>query len=166
MVCFSDEAQKLFETWNKVELCNELEGYHAQLLERRVDAIAYGDPEKLSAKIRARLNCQVLRQALLHRAERLMASSGTMLLDKNVYGLALVVRGHVEGTAVLGFFCNRINSLVQNHIPFEKFEFDVADAIMGAKHDLFAKANAPANILSFIEKADRVLDKELFKKKT
>ncbi len=165
MSCFSEDVRNLFQTWKQSELCQKLEGHHAQLLERRTEAIAYGDPDKLSAKTRTRLNCQVLRQALLHRADRLLRSSGTMLLEKNVYGLALLARGHLEATAVLGFFCNRINTLSKRNIPFEKFEEDVAHAIMGAQHDLFAEASAPTNILSCIEKADRFLDSEIFKEK-
>jgi hypothetical protein len=165
MSCFSDDVRKLFKDWKQEKLCEELENFHKQLLERRVDAVEYSDPEKLSAKLRTRLNCQVLRQALLHRAERLIVSSGTMFLDKNIYGLALIVRGHVEGTAVLGYFCNRVQSFAAGNIPFEKFDEEAADTIMGAKHDLFSKAKAPKNILTMIEKDDRFLDGEIFKSK-
>ena len=34
-----------------------------------------------------------------------------MLLENNIYGLALIVRGHYEATAVLGNLCNRLSHL-------------------------------------------------------
>jgi len=157
-------VQKLFQDWKQDDLRKELESFRAELLQRRVDATEYGDPDKLSPKQRTRLNCQVLRQALLHRAECLLGSSGTILLAKNVYGLALIARGHLEATAVLAYFCNRLDSLSKGNINFERFEWDVADAVMGAKHDLFSKANAPPNITTCIEKGDKFLD-GMFKEK-
>jgi hypothetical protein len=166
MGCFSDEIKQVFKDWKHDKLLQDLEADHAQLLERRVDTIEYGDPNLLSPKKRAILNSQVLRQALLHRAERLLVGSGTMLLAKNVYGLALVARGHLEGTAVLAFFCNRIDAVSKGNVPFEKFEQEVADAVMGAKHDVFTKANSPQNIMACIEKGDKFLDNIIFGKKT
>jgi hypothetical protein len=85
--CFSDEAIKLFKDWKRDELRERLEGHHKQLIELRVDSIQYGDPTKLTPKKHAILNSQVLRQALLHRAERLLVASGPMLVAKNVYVL-------------------------------------------------------------------------------
>ena len=165
MGCFSDEIKQVFKDWKQDKLLQDLEADHAQLLARRVDTIAYGDPNLLSPKKRAILNSQVLRQALLHRAEHLLVGSGTMLLAKNVYGLALVARGHLEGTAVLAFFCNRINALSKGNIQFEKFDKEVADAVMGAKHEVFAKANSPNNIMNCIEKGDKFLDDHAFSAK-
>ena len=89
-----------------------------------------------------------------------------MLLENNIYGLALVVRGHYEATAVLGYFCNRLELLKAGHIKFEDFVWNVVYEVMGAKHDQFAKAPNPPNILTCIEKADKYLDTNFFKKKT
>jgi hypothetical protein len=36
---------------------------------------------------------------------------------------------------------------------------------MGAKHDLFDKANAPVNIITCVEHSDKYADVELFKEK-
>jgi hypothetical protein len=33
-----------------------------------------------------------------------MTGTSVMLEEKNLYGLALVVRGHIEAVAVLGYF--------------------------------------------------------------
>lgn len=162
---FSEQAQKIFKDWKQDKLLADLELDHDQLVERRVASIHYGDPDALTPKKRAFLNSQVLRQALLHRAHCLMIGSGHMLVAKNVYGLALVARGHLEATAVLAYFCDRIDALSKDNIKFEKFEWDVADAVMGAKHELFAKANSPQNIMACIEKGDRFVNNVVFGKK-
>jgi len=88
-----------------------------------------------------------------------------MLLENNIYGLALIVRGHYEATAVLGYFCHRLESLAAGKISFEDFEWNIADAVMGAKHPQFAKARPPLNILNCFEKADKYLDKHVFEAK-
>ncbi len=162
MPCFSGEVQALFQKWNENDLYKEIEVIHSELLKRRVDSIEYGNPDKIVEKTRARLNSKVLAQALLNRSERLLVSSGAMLLQNSVYGLALIARGHLEGTAVLGYFCDRLNALGKGNIPAEKYYLNVADAVMGARHNLFEKANAPPNILTSIEKADRFLNQTLF----
>jgi hypothetical protein len=81
-----------------------------------------------------------------------------MLLENNIYGLALIVRGHYEATAVLGYVCNRLESLKAGNISFEDFAFNIAHEILGAKHPQFAEAPNPPNILTCIEKADRYID--------
>ena len=83
-----------------------------------------------------------------------------------MYGLALVTRGHVEATAVLAYFCDRVDALSKNNIKFEDFEHDVADAVLGAHHKIFSEANPPPNIMNCIEKGDRFIDNVLFTKKT
>jgi hypothetical protein len=165
MSCFSEDVQKVFEQWKHDDYRNELDDFHSELVKRRIAYVEYGDLATLTEKNRCKLNCQVIRQALLHRAESLLLTSGTMLLEKNVYGLALVVRGHIECTAVLGYFCNRTQSYQLGNIDLERIKWDVADAVLGAKHELFSKANAPPNITTCIEKADKYLDK-MFEKKS
>jgi hypothetical protein len=104
----------------------------------------------------------MLALALLHRAESLMSATGAMLEAKNVYGLALVARGYVEATAVLGYFCKRVDALTKGNIDFERFEKDIANGLLGAKHDLFSKADSPVNVLTCVEQADKYLDVNLF----
>jgi hypothetical protein len=159
---FSNEVKKVFVDWKQEKLWSELDEAIVELGNRRVDYIEYGDPTKLTPKKRAALNAELLRQALLHRAECLLQATGTMLQAKNLYGLALVVRGHVEATAVLGYFCKRIESLSKGNIDFDKFEMDIANGVLGAKDDLFSAAAAPVNILTCIEQGDKYLNAELF----
>lgn len=165
MSCFSPAVRDLFDRWGQGEFLKSLEASHQQLLERRIDTVEFGNPQTLTPEKRAAANCRLLQQALLHRAERLLASSGTMLLENNVYGLALIARGHCETTAVLGHFCSRLESLAAGRISFDDFQWNIADAVMGAKHHQFTAARHPVNILTCIEKSDKYLDKYFFKEK-
>jgi hypothetical protein len=163
--CFSLTVRRLFRLWEKLDLLESLEGLHQELLDRRTEAIEFGEPNRLTPQKRTASNCRLLQQTLLHRSERLLVSSGTMLVDRNVYGLALIVRGHFECSAMLGYFCHRLDSLAAGNIKFEDFEWNVADAVMGAKHETFEKARDPLNVLTCIEKADKYLNKALFEEK-
>ena len=163
MAKYSDDVQKIFADFKQDELrAGLLEANHGELVKRRIEFVEYGDPDKLQAKARCKLNCQLLAQALLHRAACLLVAAGAMAAAKNVYGLALVARGYVEAVAVLGYFCKRVEAMTKGNIDFERFEADVANGLLGAKHDLFFKADAPVNILTCIEQADKYLDVHLF----
>jgi len=162
MAGYPDEVKKVFTDWKQEKLLTDLVTCVDELQKRRVDYIEYGDPEKLTPKKRAALNSKLLAQALLHRADCLFQAAGKMLLAKNVYGLALVARGHVEATAVLGHFCKRINALSKGNIEFDRYELDIANGLLGAKDDLFTQADAPVNILTCIENTDKYLNAELF----
>jgi hypothetical protein len=164
MACFSADATKILTDNGKAELHTALEKHHADILGRRVDYIEYGKKE-ISNKRRAQLNCDLLKQVLIHRAAQLMSAAGAMLAQKNLHGLSLAVRGHVETLAVLGYFTRRLDSLQKGHITFEVFEQDIANGLLGAKHDLFDKANAPVNILTCVQHTDKYADAELFKEK-
>jgi hypothetical protein len=121
---FSPAVREIFNRWKQSDLLDRLEASHQQLLDRRKEAVAVADqsePRKHTAS-----NCLVLQQALLHRAERLLAGAGTMLLENNIYGLALIARGHYEATAVLGYVCNRLESLKAGNISFEDFAWNIA----------------------------------------
>src|SRR5262249_35539765 len=148
------------------DILESLETAHADLVNQRVDYIEYGDPDRLTTKQQAKLNCQLLKQALVHRAERLMIAAGQMFDSKNLYGLALIVRGHIEAIALLGYFARRLNSLHKGNIDIERFEDDIANGLLGAKDNIFDKAKAPVNILTCIEHTDKHLDAELHGKKT
>jgi hypothetical protein len=135
---FSPAVRELFNRWKQGDLLDGLEASHQQLLDRRkeaVETVPQQQPRKHTSS-----NCQVLQQALLHRAERLLVGAGTMLLENNIYGLALIVRGHFEATAVLGYVCNRLESLKAGNIGFDDFALNIAYEILGAKHSQLAKA--------------------------
>jgi hypothetical protein len=165
MSCLSEEVAKILSDNGKEDLCRKLEEHHAAVLKERVDFIEYGKPEELSDKRRAKLNCELLKQVLIHRADKLIVATGQMLPARNLYGMALAVRGYIETVAVLGYFDKRLSALSKGNIDFARFELDIANGLMGAKHDLFDKANAPVNILTCVENADKHLDAELFREK-
>jgi hypothetical protein len=160
---FSPTVRELFISWKHGHLLDKLEAFHQQLIDRRQNSVEFPYPDELIQRTAS--NCRVLQQVQLHRAERLIAGIGTMLLENNVYGLALSVRGHYEATAVLGYICDRLNSLKAKQIEFNNFALNIACAILGAKHPQFRKAPNPPNILECIAKADRYLDTHLFREK-
>jgi hypothetical protein len=160
---FSSTVRELFIAWKHGDLLDALEASHQQLIERRQNMVEFPCPDELAQRTAS--NCRVLQQVQLHRAERLIAGIGTMLLENNVYGLALSVRGHCEATAVLGYMCDRLHSLKAKHIKFDNFALNIASAVLGAKHPQFPKAPNPPNILECITKTDRYLDTHLFKEK-
>ena len=161
---FSPAVRELFNSWKHLDLLVGLEASHRHLIERRKNAVAFPCPDEL--RQRTVSNCLVVQQVQLHRAERLVAGIGTMLLEANVYGLALAVRGHYEATAVLGYVCDRLNSLKAKNIKFDEFARQIAYLVLGAKHSQFRKAPNPPNILNCIQKADRYLDTHLLKEQT
>jgi len=55
MACFSEQAQTLFKDWKQDQLLANLERDHAELVERRVASIHYGDPNALTPKKRTML---------------------------------------------------------------------------------------------------------------
>jgi hypothetical protein len=146
--CYSSSCKSLFKRFGHSELLEFLESSYQLLLDRRKSAVEFGVPANITPEKQAVCSCELIRQSLLHRAERLMASSGTLLLERNVYGLALLVRGHYEATALLGYFCNRLESLADGNIKFDDFKWNVSDALMGAKHETFSEARPPLNVLT------------------
>jgi hypothetical protein len=166
MSCLSDQAIDVLKLAGKEDISESLKRAFSDVVNQRADYVEYGDPDKLTARHRAKANCQLLKQVLLHRAERLMIATGLMFDSKNLYSLALIVRGHVEALAVLGYFARRLESLHKKNIEFERFEEDIANGLLGAKDAIFEKAKAPVNILTCLEHADKHLDAKLFSKKT
>lgn len=159
-VVFSSAVRAKFEALEKADLIDDLERFHGQLVARRREAVDYPDVETISEATRAVRNVEVLSQAHLHRAERLMASSGSMIADENIYGLTLLIRGHIESTSILGFLCERIASFGKGGVLFERVIHDIAHAMMGARHPMFSQQPDPVNILSAIEKADRYFERK------
>jgi len=140
------------------DVIGSLEAAYKELIKRRRDWVDYGDLSVITEQQRSGVNCQVLQQALLHRAEKMIVSSGTMIAENNVYGLALMVRGHLEATAMLGYFCHRLHSFAAGNILFDEIALNIASAAMGAKHEQFAAAPQPISIMTCVEKADLYLE--------
>jgi hypothetical protein len=139
---FSPAVRALFTRWEKTDLLGKLEASHQQFLDRRRNAVDVGffdEPRKHAAS-----NCFVLQQVLLHRAERLLASAGTLILENNPYGLALLARSQVEGTAVMGYVCNRLESLKLGHINLNDFAWHIGAMVVGSRNPQLERlTNAP-----------------------
>jgi hypothetical protein len=139
---FAPAVRNLFNRWERADLLDRLEAIHPQLLDRRKQTVEFATPGDLRSRTAS--NCLVLQQVLLHRAERLLSGASSMLLESNIYALALSVRGHYEATAVLGYLCNRLESFTATNINFAKFAYNVVCAFLRAKHpDHFSKAPDP-----------------------
>ena len=64
-------AQALRDT-GREDIETSIETGYKDLIEKRVEFITYGDPETLTDRQRAQLNCALLKQVLIYRAERLV----------------------------------------------------------------------------------------------
>jgi len=159
-ICFSPAVREKFEAVGKLELIDSLEGFYSQLLKCRREFVEYSNPETMSEVARAAANVQVLQQIHLHRAERLLVSAGSMIAEENIYGLTLLIRGHIESTAIMGYLCDRICAFMNGSVPFERVIFDIAHALMGVKHVMFKEKPDPVNIMTAIEKADRYFERK------
>jgi hypothetical protein len=166
MKCFSDGAYEIFERFGRRDVANIIEGNYLKLLDRRVGFVEYGkrSPTKPSQN-NAKANCELLKQVTLHKAERLLAGSSAMLMQNNVYGIALLVRAHYETTSVLGHFCRRLNALNAGTLKLAEFEWGISDALMGARHSTFSEARQPPNTLTYVDNADKLLNKIIGEKK-
>jgi hypothetical protein len=165
MACLPPSVAQALKGAGREDIETTIEIGYKDLLERRADFVEYGAPDKLTDKQRAKLNCALLKQVLIHRAERLILACGQMFESKNLYGLSLAARGHIETAAVLGYMTRRLASLQKGNIEFARFEEDIANGLMGAMDDVFKEAKAPVNILTAIEHADKFFDAELFNEK-
>jgi hypothetical protein len=102
MPCFADPIRDLFQGFGEGEVIDSIEQSYGQICSRRIEFVQYEGRREMNEAVQTFANCQVLQQSLLHRVERLMVSSGSMITDKNIYGLALLIRGHWEATAMMG----------------------------------------------------------------
>ena len=86
---FSPAVRELFNSWKHLDLLVRLEASHRHLIERRKNAVEFPCPDEL--RQRTVSNCLVVQQVQLHRAERLVAGTGTM--KPTCMGLLLLFAG-------------------------------------------------------------------------
>src|SRR5262249_6186557 len=75
----SPAVRETFDHWKQGDLFDRMEASYRQLLDRRKSVVEFPgqhEPLKHTAS-----NCLVLQQVLLHRAERLIAACGTLILE-------------------------------------------------------------------------------------
>lgn len=137
-----------------------LQSCYDNFIEWQVPEIILGDPKSISEQRRARNNFQILTQGLLHRSINLIRTIPDLLDQANVYGLALLTRGNLEGLAQLGYFCNRLTSLQDKKITFEVFYEQLANTLMSVSHPSLPQAPKPLHIMDCIRKSDQYLKRK------
>jgi hypothetical protein len=78
MACLPPTVVTVLKDAGREDIAKSIETSYGDLVEKRVDFVKHGDPEILTDKERTKLNCALLTQVLIHRAERLVVASGQM----------------------------------------------------------------------------------------
>lgn len=154
-----------FAASGRAEYLNDLIQKIRDLGRYRRDFVYYGAPGKGSELDQAIANCRFAQQAHLHRVENLVAGATASFGENNTHSFALLVRGIYESVGVLGYICNRIGSQISGNIEFDQLIDDIAFVVVGAKEVTFKDAPDPPNIMTCLQKADKFLNAEFFKKK-
>jgi hypothetical protein len=155
-----------FEKLGQMDILRDLSENYEELLKRKIERIDYPDNAKTFTKKRVESNCKTIQQVLLHRAIHLFRGSFEALSQRNVYSMALCIRGHFEGTAAMGYLHSRIMSFIGGTIGLNDFDQSVYSQMLGCRHKSLSKALDPKNIMTQLEYADKVVDKHFFKRPT
>jgi hypothetical protein len=161
---FSESLKQTFVKYKETELFGRLQSTYDELIKRKVLRIDYPDDISLNGVERLRLNCNVYEQILLHRAISLFEASLGTLSDRNVYALALCIRGHYETTAALGYLHKRCMSFLEKTISFADFETDIKVQMLAWKEpSKVAEAPDPVQILTQLDDTDKVMYRKFLK---
>jgi hypothetical protein len=164
MTYFNETIRARFEARGEVALYDGLQGTYGDLATRRIMEVDYPSDALTNQISRLKSNCVVCQHALLHRATRLFKGAMHLVGDANVDGMALCVRAHLETVGALGYLHKRLMSYFRKTIPLSDFHRDVFNQTVGCKHASLAKAPDPKNIMTQLDCADEVIDKELLVK--
>lgn len=157
MDCFpADVRQVLVERGCEADAA-EIETYHTRVLQRRVARIEVASADWSGPLLATIANATVLQQVLLRRAERLTVSCGTVAADHNEYGLALLVRGHVETTALMGYACSRTASVSKSTGEAEAYGEIVKSLLFGTRFEDVPALPRAVNMMTCIDKADKYM---------
>jgi hypothetical protein len=137
--------------------CQELAEYFLSSVGRINKSVTFGDLASITEKRRASLTIDSLCQTSLIRSINLVKGFATLLGNNNTHSLALIVRGHLETTALLGFLCDQLIAHQENRLSFDGFHDKIAAIMLGHSGSDFEKAPKPINVMTMIEKADRHL---------
>lgn len=165
-MAFPSKSRATFARWDESDVFERICRLQPALITRRIPHVDGAARGVIDPRERAKRNLTVIQQAQLHRAERLITSSVTLLLDNNVYGVALVARGLIESAGIVGFFCGKLESLANRGIMFDEIQKSIYLAMAGAKHEFFKDAESPVNVLTCIAKADEYLGRHFFEKES
>jgi len=109
-------------------------------------------------------NAKTIEQSVTHRCIYLIDAAITQIEDQNSYALALILRGHMESVALMGYFCHQLNALINGSVSMSSVREKLFSAMMGSSHGDIPNAPCPINVLKCIDRSDLVLAR-LAKKK-
>ena len=166
MNLFDETLKQTCANYKEPELFEGLQSTYQDLIKRKILRIDYPNDANLCRIERLKLNCKVYNQALLHRAILLFEATLRALSDRNVYAIALCIRGHYETTAALGYIHKRCMDFLDQKRSFDEFNHDTFVQMLGSKAPLLKlQSPDPKNILTQLEYADKVVDNKLLKSK-
>ena len=110
---FTEELRTLLNESGNTDLYDALLSMYGDLLARRLSHVDYPEDGRTNSVSQLKFNCVICQQSLLHRAVRLFEGALHVLLDKNIYALALCLRAHCETTAAMGYLHKRLISFIR-----------------------------------------------------
>jgi hypothetical protein len=152
---FSKDAKAILEGLAQDDLVTSLEASYQKAQLWLEEQVVYGNSAVLTEQDRAQKNLKLLKQCLLNRAQSLVRCEVNLIELQSPHGLALISRGHIEATAQLGYFCDRLHSLEQGNITFDTFHKKLSNTLMGTSYGLSTDKPKPLNIMACLEKADK-----------
>ena len=160
MDCFPLPTRAALVGAGQVDLVSQIEDWHTKLLKRRRKTIQVKGHSWTKYRS-ARADAEVLQQALLRRTDRLTGSCGTALAHGDNYGCALMARGHLETSALLGYLAHQTNALADGKMSAEEYDGSVKALLFGSRDAEAEAAGMPkaVNILTCIKKADQFMRK-------
>jgi hypothetical protein len=163
MELFDENLKNEFESRGQTEILHNLSETYEELLKRTVPRIDYPDNAKTFTKKRVEFNCKTCQHVLLHRVIHLLKGAFGALSQHNVYAMALCIRGHFESTASIGYLHHQITSFLNGSIELSNFDECVCNQFLGCRHKSLSRAPDPKNIMTQLDYADKVVDRQLFK---
>jgi hypothetical protein len=164
MNLFGETLKQTCTNYKEPELFEGLQSTYRDLIKRKVLRIDYPNDTNLCHIERLKLNCKVYNQALLHRAILLFEASLRALSDRNVYAIALCIRGHYETTAALGYIHKRCVGFLNQERSFDEFNHDTFVQMLSWKETSKPPQSPdPIQILTQLDYADKVVYSKLLK---
>jgi hypothetical protein len=100
-------------------------------------------------------HCSVLWQASLHRACKLLATSGYAIGHRDFHGTATLVRSILETVAVLGSVTWSLVAWSGGKMTYEEYDAVVKSALVGSRFE--EHCPTATNILTHIKRADKLI---------
>ena len=161
---FSETLKQTCTNYKEPELFEGLQSTYQDLIKRKVLRIDYPNDANLCRIERLKLNCKVYNQALLHRAILLFEATLRALSDRNVYAIALCIRGHYETTAALGYIHKRCMDFLDQKRSLDEFNHDTFVQMLSWKEPSKPPQSPdPIQILNQLDDADKIVYNNLLK---